>query len=448
MAWNNLSDDKKKIMSSRMDEKFHLPPYSSFEFLSGWLGSKDFDKEKLWEELKKINIDELKKVVAANEALKDEVHRINEEIIQLSRRMTNVEQAQEELKEDVIELKENQLELKQSFDKITIQLETAGVQQSIQQNVIHNHDELVSFLEMSWVKERPPVTSCSMDDKIDNIVQCIKSGQKVVITGEAEIGKTTLLYLVCVKLLELRIVLYTSLGQFDQPNAVLIVTHLARKPRLSEVCTKNAIATSTSEEWENRSQGAQGWVEFELSGKEYETVTLTNILISSLKQKNIQATKEGITIAVEKSEGSPGYLIILTEYLEQIKCILTEETALRVPKRIYQIEAQQLKYIKEDSLSIAILYALAKTKRLRLHARQIKILLNLFENSKELSLKSQGNAWAFFTYTDVDIYGLSHESMKDVLLKDWKTLGLGLEPHSLIDVRNMLIHNKLGIDLC
>ena len=88
-AWNNIEEIKKRAICLQMDERFHLPPNSSYEFLSGWLGVKkvlqqDEFQADLERKLKNIDLDIINKFTR-------DFPEINEQINSLKERINNIE---------------------------------------------------------------------------------------------------------------------------------------------------------------------------------------------------------------------------------------------------------------------------------------------------------------------------------------------------------------------
>jgi RecA-family ATPase len=119
---------------------------------------------------------------------------------------------------------------------------------------VRNEDELIEALKASslaWVKERKPVVSNKLREKIEEAVKHVKKGEKVCIVGDAGIGKTTALYLACLRLMSEGMKLRKS---GIEGEGVLVVDDIGAKKDLLEKlenCTTPVIASARISEWEN-----------------------------------------------------------------------------------------------------------------------------------------------------------------------------------------------------
>jgi tetratricopeptide (TPR) repeat protein len=310
-----------------------------------------------------------------------------------------------------------------------------------------SQENLPEVLGVPWVRTRSPIISDQEHEKVDSAVNQVLMGKRVVIIGDAGIGKTTLLYLVCRRLLELDVKLYTGAPPPNMGNFVFVSDNLPRDLNLlTQLSSLNisVIAASRKYEWLN----TPGWTAIELTKNDYSVATLREVLSSVAIEKKVGYSNESIDLAVEKSGGSPGYLVALVDYLRQSNHALDKQTASNVPSTIYDVEAEQLSCIaKAQGLSVSVLYAIAKTKQARLHMDQTSILITRLKELKEgISQKTSDkpDAWAQITFRDRDLYTIKHDTWKDLLLVDWKKLRIETsEPDALIEARNLPIENML-----
>ena len=306
---------------------------------------------------------------------------------------------------------------------------------------------LPELLRATWVRNRPPVESDQLKDKIESAVNQVTTGTKVVILGEAGIGKRTLLFLICQRLLELDVKLYTGEPPSNIGDFVFVSDNLPRNPNLlAQLKSLNigVLATSRKHEWPNN----PGWYPIDLTKDDYAKADLRKILISAASEKKVRFTHEGIDLAVEKSGGSPGYLVALVDYMKRSNQTLDKDTASNVPSTIYEIEAEQLCYIANtQSLSVFVLYAIAKTKKARLHRDQISTLITRLKKLKEHNAEKtdeKSDAWMEIADLDRDLYTIEHDTWKELLLLDWKRLKIGAsEPEALTEVRSRPIESML-----
>ena len=310
-----------------------------------------------------------------------------------------------------------------------------------------SQEKLLELLGVTWIRNRPPEESDQIKEKIDSAVNQVSIGRRVVILGEAGMGKSTLLYLICRRLLELDVKLYTGAPPSNIGNAVFVSDNLPRNPSLlTQLSSLNisVIAASRSHEWRNTA----GWSTINLTKDDYTIAALRKVIVSAAAEKNVRCTDEGIDLAVEKSGGSPGYLAALVDYLKHSNQALDKETAGNVPSTMYEIEAEQISYIAStESLSLFVLYAIAKTKKGRLHRDQTSILITRLKELKEYPSQKTNHepeAWKQIAYMDRDLYTIKHDTWKELLLFDWKGLNIeASEPDDLIEARNRPIESIL-----
>lgn len=305
-------------------------------------------------------------------------------------------------------------------------------------------DMLREIPSLRWVEDRGPEVNASILKKIDDIVgfsQAV-SPTKVIIVGEAGVGKTTLLYLVGLRLLSQGRKLFASSINGLDASSVLVTDDLLSQPQhgflLGGTPSCTVIATARTFDWVNSSQLKKGWHEVNLSGSDFDEVTLKRVLGGLLKGKGLHASEDGIRVAVNRSEGIPLYLDALTTMVKSNKQELSRETAAEAPPYVSALIAEMLTHLARgnDGATLAAMFALASTPKLRLQREQLaRVLSNLkLPTTFSLELLSRGPFY----------YSLPHDAYRDVLLHDWRTLGLNqTEPNLIQELRHKNFHEVI-----
>ncbi|MEM3290429.1 MAG: tetratricopeptide repeat protein, partial [Candidatus Micrarchaeaceae archaeon] len=177
--WNNFPDAKKRIMCNILDEKYNLPPGSSYDFLSLWL-SKRSKNDAESESLFKKNLENVFTEKFLNE-LRDVIKKYPE-----------LDKKLKEQDEKIKEIENNISKIEETLEQIRKNQYTTGLTE------IKNENELKD--QLSNVPQNiVGISSTEADKRINSIVEECKSqatNKIVVLTGEPGAGKTTLLFLV------------------------------------------------------------------------------------------------------------------------------------------------------------------------------------------------------------------------------------------------------------
>ena len=422
-AWNGLPEEKRKVLASRLDEKYALTPQSSFAFLDHWLGIRE--EQEFREELSKIFPDDLitqiKTIVDDYPQLKNQVKDIQCQVEQLRKDLSSLSDEVDGVKKDVYKLEE----------RVT-SVEQRSITQSPAPQQLSNNDHLRSGLGIPtpWT----PMRNRSLQQKLDEIIKILSEGEprKVVICGEGGIGKTTLLYLACNEMLSQgrRLYLDSTIGL--EESSVLVADDIVKGGKFQNVVSGkvpfSVIATSRTEDWGNADN--IDWQVIQLKPDDFDERTLKRILKDLVEKNGLRTTEQGEAIAIKKSEGLPIYLTALVKWLASAKLNLDEAAVNKAPPKVYQLIAEEVNLLvsKRDTATLATFFALAKTPRLRLQTEQITRVLKVIniEGSPSHELLSRGT----------EHYSLPHMFYRDVLVGEWSSLGIHSPlPNFLIDLR-------------
>jgi tetratricopeptide (TPR) repeat protein len=398
-------------------------PNSSFEFLSGWL-SKKIDINEITKELSKINLEELRKVIDSNKELREEVDCLKKDV-------NNLKIVVDEIKVDVAQLKQNVLDIRTDIASLTTP-PTKIEEQNL--NLI---------LKLNWVKRKPVFTNLTLQ-KIKKAEEYLEQGKSVIILGEGGIGKTTVLYQLCLDLLEKKKNLYTSEIAGLGPNDIYVLDNMAAKVYdVSNIATLPGpvLATSRTFDWINMQK--RKWIsEITITKEDHNWESLRQMLISMLKSQEIDFEEKAVEEAVKKSKNIPQYLDALISWIVATKQkTLSSELVRKAPEGMYELVADIISKI-DDKMTTALLYSIAKTKEGRLHEIQLLCLkemlpefLNAEFPSEEFQNSSKINLQGLLDVS-YSVYSLSHDCWKEVLTEEWKALEtLNPEPPFLVSLR-------------
>jgi tetratricopeptide (TPR) repeat protein len=287
-------------------------------------------------------------------------------------------QAVDELKKELPDIKERLENLENRVDRIEKELEEIKeAVEYIKPEYVENEDDLIKELNMEWVKVREPVVSDRLKKKIEKAVEYIKEGEKVCIVGDPGIGKTTALYLACLRLMSEGIKLRTS---GIRGEGVLIVDNIGAKKKTLEKlenCTTPVIASARISEWKSR----RGWHDIKIEPED-QRPKLREMFISMLKANNVKYTEEAVD-EVMKKDPIPVYLRYIADNYKGRE--ISREDTLKFPENAYVYRAEVIRDCGDD-LAIALLYCVAKTETGRLHFTQLDILREMLE-TKILGLR-------------------------------------------------------------
>ena len=312
--WNALAVEKQRALTSGLDEKFRLPPNSSFMFLNNWLGKnqKEKDFKKLLGEIFPDEIlDKVREVIADFPELKDEVQRHGQLLAQQGQTLAE-------------------------YDRRLAALEQSPVAQPL-----NSVDDLRD--ELGLVGSNPRLNS-SLKSKVNEILELANDSKprKIVVLGEPGIGKSTLVYIACERLLAQGRKLYGKSAVGLNHSSVLVVENATGWAWMDEFVKGGKapftiIATSRTREWNSRTKLAwpDAWQEVALTPNDFGEETLRNILLDLLTRDGVPSTERGVFEAVRKSEGVPVYLKALVEWLKSSEQprTLDHDTASKAPPK-------------------------------------------------------------------------------------------------------------------
>ncbi|RSN72732.1 hypothetical protein [Candidatus Methanodesulfokora washburnensis] len=280
-------------------------------------------------------------------------------------------QAVNELKKELPDIKGRLENLENRVDRIEKELvEIKEAVEYIKPEYVGNEDDLIKKLNMEWVKVREPVVSDRLKKKIEKAVEYIKEREKVCIVGDPGIGKTTALYLACLRLMSEGIKLRTS---GIRGEGVLVVDNIGAKEKTLEkleICTTPVIASARESEWKN----PRGWHKIKIEPED-QRPKLREMFISMLKANNVKYTEEAVD-EVMKKDPIPVYLRYIADNYKGRK--ISREDALKFPENAYVYRAEAIRDCGDD-LAIALLYCVAKTRTGRLHFTQLDILKEMLK---------------------------------------------------------------------
>jgi len=317
-----------------------------------------------------------------------------------------ISQAVNELKKELPDIKGRLEKLENEIKEIKKRLEKIEekVEQLVGPRYLRNEDELIEVLKMGWVKGRKPVVSNKLRKKIEKAVECIKEGEKVCIIGDAGIGKTTALYLACLRLMSEGIKLRVS---GIEGEGVLVVDDIGAKSDLLkklENCRTPVIASARKSEWES----PRRWNEVEIEPED-QRPKLREMFISMLKANKVKYTEEAVDEIV-KRDPTPVFLSIIAEDFKGKEMDIKDVS--RIPKDLYEYIAEVIKDC-EDDLAIALLYCVAKTETGWLHSTQ----LNILRDKLSKYFKGDGE-YERLLAEFYGSYGIKHDVWRDLITMD------------------------------
>jgi len=369
-------------------------------------------------ELRKILIDLLKEVLEEKKGLEnlssEDVNRMTNALSEaakvfpeLEKRILAVERELEDLRKTV-EDHERRIRELERLKKVV---------------PIRSADDLHEELR---IPKRNIVLSSSLREKVNEVVELVtkavenKEKLKVAVLGEAGIGKTTFLCLVVKSLLGRDLRVYT--GWPEEKEGVYIVDDLPKQGKVlkEEVARWSGvvIATGRTSEW-RADNSLKGWKEVIIEREDHESAA-HDMLISMLNERNVKYSEDAVDLIIRRAPPLPFYFSELANMLSGKE--LTVDVAEKVPPEVYELVADEISYVADDELAIAVLYFLSCTKTGCLHSDQIRILKKMLEDDFE----GEGRCESLLIKLD-DSWGLRHEIWRDVLTKSWEELGIHKE---------------------
>jgi tetratricopeptide (TPR) repeat protein/uncharacterized protein YdhG (YjbR/CyaY superfamily) len=293
----------------------------------------------------------LKEIVGGREEYLKEISKAIEE---LKRELPDIKERLEKLETEVEEIKKRLKKLEEEVEWLVGPV------------YVRNEDELIEALKASslaWVKERKPVVSNKLREKIEEAVKHVKKGEKVCIVGDPGIGKTTALYLACLRLMSEGMKLRKS---GIEGEGVLVVDDIGAKKDLLEKlenCTTPVIASARISEWERPKR----WHNVEIEPED-QRPKLREMFISMLK--NVDYEEEAVNEILRRNP-TPMFLSTIADYFRGKR--MSVEDVSKIPENIYEYIANVINDC-EDDLAVALLYCVARTRTGWLHRTQLDIL--------------------------------------------------------------------------
>ncbi|MEM0287167.1 MAG: tetratricopeptide repeat protein, partial [Nitrososphaerota archaeon] len=320
-AWNKLPIQKQKFLCEKLDMKFKLPPWSSFEWLSSWLSK---PKESFRSELEKLftddNINKIKSVIEEMPEIKKKIEKIQEEIDNYESRIQSLEVG---------------------FKAINKELYSQGIVK------VTNEGHLQELLNIPADKSSPQTLVGTGDSEADKEVKEIMkdiinsaSNKVVVLSGEPGAGKTTLLFLLAREIMNTsgsRLYFIDDVKWFDpvlfqKMDGSYAITELTDQDitetffeyllELREVDTLGRVIVSVRTGYIDQemlqSMRQNDWLKL-IEVKLRESV-LSEIARRGLQQSMAeQDVERGVSVLLSKAEGLPIYISEALKVIEKKK---------------------------------------------------------------------------------------------------------------------------------
>jgi tetratricopeptide (TPR) repeat protein len=271
---------------------------------------------------------------------------------------------------------------------------------------VENEDDLIKKLKMEWVRERKPVVSDKLREKIEEAIKYVKKGEKVCIIGEAGVGKTTALYLACRDLMKEGTKLRIS--GIKEEEGVFVVDNIgAKKDTLKKLenCTTPVIASARKSEWENPGR----WHEIRIEIED-QRPKLREMFVSMLNANNVKYT-EDVVDDILKRFFLPMYLYYIANDFKGRE--ITKKDVSKFPEDVYVYRAEAIRDSRDD-LAIALLYCVAKTRTGWLCETQLDILGEILKE-RIPGLKGDGEYERLLAKFDGS-FGIIHEIDRDLMM--------------------------------
>ncbi|MGC8636540.1 MAG: SIR2 family protein, partial [Thermoprotei archaeon] len=357
--WMDLPLEKRKILCESLDEKYDLAPGDSYSFLSSWLSpeSEGSFRQKLENVFTDDFIERLREVVMKYPELEARVTKAEAQIRSLTDKQEEHEKEIEEIKEDIRLTSLSSTEL--TLENLRTSLRLGDVE---------------------------PIYSRRLLEKAKRIEEHLSKGEKVALTGEAMVGKTTLLHRIVSDILTGSAAgswagsnrVYTEGLKDIPPGAVFVRYSSFLTDAVLNVLSQHqgpALVEARSEDWKKLRE-AQGFVVVEVEREDYEGV-LGEILRAKLKREGVSYTEEGVKEAVNASEGLVGYLDSLVVHLRAQGMELDAQTAKSLPEDVLDLIASTVADVSnKGGEGISMLYCLSLARERRLHSVQLRALAN------------------------------------------------------------------------
>ncbi len=275
--------------------------------------------------------------------------------------------------------------------------------------------------QFSIYENRQPLSSPSIHEIVATTIEALGEGRKVVILGEAGVGKTTVLYLICRSLIIRGNRIFIGGVSGLRPDEISFHDNIDSDTAqaVAKDSANPAIATCRLENW-NTGEG-HGWLALKLTRDDYPREILRRILIECLNADSVSYTEEGVERALDRSEGLPGYLVELVSSCRASGKGLTKETADAAPSKSIGVIEDAILSIREFH-ALELLYALALTSKSRLQRIHLQTLLAEGQSVQtEATLPIE---FVSLALADAEsVFRLGHDLWLDALTKPWVSLG-------------------------
>ncbi|MEM3193082.1 MAG: tetratricopeptide repeat protein [Candidatus Parvarchaeota archaeon] len=340
-AWNNLPIQKQKFLCEKLDMKFKLPPWSSYEWLSSWLSPEKPFRSKLEKLFTDDFIKNIKSVIEEMPEIKEKIEEIQEELDNHERRLQSLKRDLEAIREELYsggtkEVK-NEDDLQQLLNIPTDAISKANRRSS---------SELQQLLNIPTDKSKRQTLvgagGSEVDEEVRKTIKDIinsASDKVVVLTGEPGAGKTTLLFLLAREIMSRRFKLrfINNVAIFDPvrfqelkgwyaitdlTNQKMTGSFFDRLLQLRGVDTLGRVIVSVrtgyidKEMLESMTQNER----LKLIEVKLEDSVLSEIARRGLQQSMAeQDVDEGVSVLLRKAEGLPIYISEALKVIEEKK---------------------------------------------------------------------------------------------------------------------------------
>ncbi|MEM0195916.1 MAG: tetratricopeptide repeat protein, partial [Thermoplasmatales archaeon] len=369
-AWNNLPIQKRKFLCEKLDMKFKLPPWSSYEWLSSWLSKPETSFRS---ELQQLFTDDFVKniqsVVEEVPELKEEIAKIQEELANHESRILMLEEGLEVIREEL-------------YSRGTVKVTNEGYLQEL--------------LNIPTGKSSPQTLVGAGDSEADKEVgKTIKdvineaSNKVVILTGEPGAGKTTLLFLLAREVMntsgfDLRFINNVAMfdpGLFQKLKGSYAITDLTDQKitasfldsllRLKGVDPLGRIVVSARTGYIDQEMLRSMGQDERLKVKEVKLKesVLREIARRGLQQSMVEQDVEGgVNVLVKRAEGLPIYISEALKVIGEKKKGKKEQVSIedleKFPRGIKELVSKILKEEEEiNGADIKITYYLISHTR-------------------------------------------------------------------------------------
>lgn len=360
----------------------------------------------------------------------------------------DVEETLDEVKETLTVLGARVTKTEQRLDNHELRLKSAEAKTGIMGSARRvTSGTLHSIPRFARFGDRPPLISEVHRQHIESVIQAIGEGKKVSILGEAGIGKSSLLYSICRRLVVMGKPVYTD-GTGGLPiGSVWFCDDLDGETasQVQTITSSPILATARPEVWASGKSGPpRGWTMIEMTRHDIPHPLLERILLDELEVEEVKSTQEGVDKAVEDSRGLPGFLIEKVRWCKQTGRDLTPDTALRRAPSTVELIEDVIRTVR-DTNTLFLLCALAHSKKARLHRVHLQALLRLRDASAGVDTQLPNEFLALTVSESGSVFSLGHDLWRDVIRKPWKSLGSGShrEPEGLLSLRSTGIVESL-----